>query len=199
MGVLKLRIERSLCTLLTSRWHPREIWELDEGMVSFMLSGFVAEIEPPGHAARLHYLRALEGSASHNGRAHSVESMARELRGTYRDLQHAWTVDRNGLRHHEDKYFKLIDPGREFARLRDRVADRLGIPAEDLIGPNQVRRITLARQILAWLAVRAGLSQAEVGRHMNGRSRAAISYCIKTIEKRMSESAEVRHTVEGLL
>ena len=199
VGVLKLRMERSLLTLLTSRWHPREIWELDEGLTSLMLSGFVTEIESPGHAARLHYLRALEGSASRNGRAHSVEAMARELRGTYRDLQHAWNVDRNGLRHNEDKYFKLIDPGREFARLRDRVADRLGIPAEDLVGANQVRRVTLARQILAWLAVRAGLSQAEVGRHMNGRSRASISYCIKTIEKRMSESVEVRHTVEGLL
>lgn len=198
-NILKLRLERPVLTLLTSRWHPHEIWELDPGMKSFMLSGFVAEIGAPGHAARLRYLRALEGSASHNGRAQSVEAMARDVRGTYRDLQHAWTVERNGLRHHERKYFNLIDPGREFSRLRDRVSDRLGISVDDLIGRNQARRITLARQILAWLAVRSGLSQAEIGRHMNGRSRAAISYCIKTIEKRMAESVEVRHTVEGLL
>lgn len=198
-NILKQRLELSLLTLLTSRWHPHDIWELDPRMTSLMLSGFVAEIDAPGHAARLHYLRALEGSPSHNGRAQSVEAMARDVRGTYSDLQQAWAVERNGLRHHEHQYFKLIDPGREFLRLRDRVSDRLGISVEDLIGRNQTRRITLARQILAWLAVRAGLSQAEIGRHMDCRSRAAISYCIKTIEKRMAESVEVRHTVEGLL
>lgn len=197
--ILKQRQERSLLTLLTSRWHPREIWELDPVLASLMLSGFVTEIGIPGHVARLHYLRALEGSPSRNGRAKAVESMARDVRGTYKDLQHAWTVERNGLRHHEDKYFKLIDPGREFARLRDRVAERLGIPVDDLTGKSQIRRVALGRQILAWLAVQAGLSQAEIGRHMNGRSRAAISYCIKTIEKRMAQSSEVRHTVEGLL
>ena len=75
----------------------------------------------------------------------------------------------------------------------------MGIPVDDLTGKSQIRRVALGRQMLAWLAVQAGLSQAEIGRHMNGRSRAAISYCIKTIEKRMAQSPEVRHTVEGLL
>lgn len=197
--ILKRRVELSALTVLTARWHPRETWGLDPGLSSFMLSGFVTEIRAPGHVARLHYLRALEGSASRNGRSQAVESMARDIRGTYRDLQHAWTVERNGLRHHGQTYFKLIDPSREFNRLRDRVSERLGIPVEELIGRSQSRRITLARQMLIWLAVRAGLSQAEIGRYMNHRSRAAISYCIKTIKKRMAESSEVRHTVEGLL
>ena len=83
--------------------------------------------------------------------------------------------------------------------MRDRVVERLDIPIDELLGKGQVRRVTLARQALAWLAVRNGLSQAEVGRYMNGRSRASISYSIKTIEKRMAESTEIRKLVEGLL
>ena len=200
LKILKRREERGLLTMLTSRWHPRDTWKLDAGITSFFLSGFVAEIQLPGHDARLRYLRALEGTASRNGRAAAVEKTAREVRGSFTDLSRAWTLDRHDLTHprHSD-YLQLIDPGREFRRLRDRVVERLDIPIDELLGKGQVRRVTLARQALAWLAVRNGLSQAEVGRYMNGRSRASISYSIKTIEKRMAESSEIRKLVEGLL
>ena len=126
--------------------------------------------------------------------------MARQVQGSFRDLQRAWTLERHDLQHprHSD-YLKLIDPAREFRRIRDRVAEQLDIPVDELLGQGQQRRLTLARQVLAWLALRAGLSQAEVGRYMNGRTRASISYCIKTIEKRMATSAETRLLVEGLL
>ena len=126
--------------------------------------------------------------------------MAREVRGSYTDLQRAWTLERHDLTHpRHSEYLTLIDPAREFRRLRDRVSERLDIPLDELLGKGQVRRVTLARQALAWLAVRSGLSQAEVGRYMNGRSRASISYCIKTIEKRMADSSDTRLLVEGLL
>jgi chromosomal replication initiation ATPase DnaA len=200
LKILKIREERGFLTLLTSRWHPRDIWELEPGITSMLLSGFVAEIQLPGHDARLAYLRALEGAASRNGRAAAVEKTARDVKGSYRDLSRAWTLDRHDLTHprHSD-YLQLIDPAREFRRLRDRVVERLDIPVDELLGKGQVRRVTLARQALAWLAVRNGLSQAEVGRYMNGRSRASISYSIKTIEKRMAESKDIRSLVEGLL
>lgn len=200
LSILKDRKDRGLLTLLTSRWHPREIWKLNDGLESLLLSGFVAEMKMPGHAGRLRYLRALEGAASQNGRASFVEGLARDVKGSYSDLQRAWTMRRHGLDHERHgNYLQLIDPSREFQRLRDRVSTKLDVPVEDLVGKSQTRRVTLARQALAWLCVRGGLSQAEVGRHMRGRSRASISYSIKTIEKRMADSAETRQLIEGLL
>ena len=198
--ILKARGALDILTLITSRWHPREIWDLDPVLESFLLSGFVSQIKLPGHSARLRYLRALEGSAARNGRASAVETLARKVSGSFRDLQRAWALERHGLQHERHgRYLQLIDPSREFRRILDRVVERLGVPREELLGKGQARRITRARQALAWLLVKAGLSQAEVGRHMNGRSRAAISYCVKTIEKRMANSHEVRKLVEGLL
>src|SRR5690606_34663537 len=87
LGVLKLRAELDVATVLTSRWHPREIWAMDAGLQSFCLSGFVAELMLPGPKARLQYLRALEGAASRNGRAATVEAMACTVRGSFFDVQ----------------------------------------------------------------------------------------------------------------
>lgn len=197
---LRLRQEAGALTLVTSRFAPRDIREIDAGLSSLLLSGFVTEIRPPGHGARLHFLRALEGAPSRNGRAAAIETMARDLRGSYSDLQQAWTAEHHSLQHHaRSNYLRLIDPGREFRRLRDLVCERLGVSDAELMGKSQVRRVSLARQALALLAVRQGLSQAEVGRHLGGRSRASISYAIQAIEKRMAESARIREMVEGLL
>ena len=56
-----------------------------------------------------------------------------------------------------------------------------------------------ARKIMAWLCVQEGLSRAEVGRFMNNRSRAAISYLTRSLEEEMARSTDIRRTVESLL
>ena len=186
--------------LLTSRWHPKDIWKLDPALTSYLLSGFVTGIDLPGPAARLQYLRALAGSASRNGRADTIETMAQEVQGGYVDLRRAWGLWKHGLdtdRH--AGYLQLIDPGTVFRRVHERVASRLGIPKEEIVGRGQRRTVSFARQVLAYLCVQEGLSQAEVGRYLGRRSRAAISYCIKTLEQRMARSAEIRQQVEALL
>ena len=59
--------------------------------------------------------------------------------------------------------------------------------------------LSFARQVLSYLCVHEGLSRAEVGRFLGGRSRAAVSYATKTLERRMAESSEVRARVEEFL
>ena len=198
LGALQARSPNNP-VLLTSRWHPKDIWKLEPALESYLLSGFVADIDLPGPAARLQYLRALAGAASRNGRADTIETMAREVQGGYLDLRRAFALWKHGLdadRH--SGYLELIDPGTVFRRLHERVASRLGIPREDIIGRGQRRTTSFARQVLAYLCVQQGLSQAEVGRFLR-RSRAAISYCIKALEQRMVSSAEIRQQVEALL
>ena len=108
-------------TLLATRWHPHEIRDLEPTLASSCLAGFVAAIDQPGPLARLRYLRALEGAPSRNGRAAQVESLAQQATGGYPELRAAWAQQRGA--HLPPKYLELIDPGRVFTRLRDRVAE----------------------------------------------------------------------------
>jgi chromosomal replication initiator protein len=184
-------------TLLASRWHPKEIRDLDPTLASLLLAGFVAAIARPGPLGRLRYLRALEGAPSRNGRAQMVESMAQECAGTYPELRAVWARSRSGTL--PSKYLELIDPGRVFARLRDRVATRFAVSADDLVGKGQARAVSRARKVLAYLCLREGLRGSEIGRFMSGRTRAAVSYMARSLEEDLAKSTELRQTLEGLL
>ncbi len=198
----QILVARESCrapVIMASRHHPKEIWEIEPALASRLCAGFVVRLDVPGPHARLRYLRALEGSASRNGRAADVERLAREVRGTFGEVRRAWMLDRQRLdpKSHP-RYLQLIDPGAIYRRLRDKVAAELKVPVAELLGERQTRRASFARQALAWLCVREGMSQAEVGRAMGGRSRAAISYAVKTLTQRMQDSSEIRQLVEGL-
>ena len=198
LAALEAREIAEAPVLIASRWHPQEIWRLDAGLASYLTSGLVTRVDFPGPQARLTYLRALEGSPSRNGRASDIEDLARKVRGGYHDVRRAWAVEREGhpLRSH---YLQLVDPRAVFTRVCGRVAERLAVTAEDLVGKSQVRRTSFARQVLSYLCVQEGLSRAEVGRFLGGRSRAAISYATTRLERRMAQDPEVRAQVEALL
>jgi hypothetical protein len=146
---------------------------------------------------RLQYLRALEGKPSLNGRARSIEELARRARGSYPEIRGAWTAERHGAGARE-RYWQLIEPRSVFTRACERVGAAFDVGAEDLVGTSQRRRTSLARKVLAWLCVREGLSRAEIGRYLGGRTRAAISYSIKSLEEDMAGDTELRRRVEGL-
>lgn len=196
-AVLGVRETLASPTLLASRWHPQDIRELDPVLSTRFLAGFVAGIERPGPQGRLRFLRALEGAPSRNGRAAAVESLAQRLDGTYPELRAAWAGSRGAKL--PPKYLELIDPGRVFARLRDRVAEHCGVAVQDLLGDGQGRVLSRARKVLAMLCLDQGLTGGEVGRFLGGRTRAAVSYMVRSLQQEMAKSPELRRFVEGLL
>jgi chromosomal replication initiator protein len=198
LGVLETRLQRRLLVMLSSRWHPREIWRLDASLETRFLSGFVTRVDYPGPEARLRFLRALEGAPSRNGRAADIEGLADQTRGSYIDLRTAWVVQRQASRL-PSSYLRLIDPRSVFDRLLRTVSERLGVDPDEVVGKSQGRRVSFARQVLSYLCVHEGLSRAEVGRFLGGRSRAAVSYATKTLERRMAESPDIRAQVEAFL
>lgn len=197
LEVLQQRAMQQSLTVLASRWHPKDVRDLDPGLCSVLLAGFVAQVEPPGPLGRLRYLRALEGAPSRNGRAAAIEGLAQSLSGGFPQLRAAWSQQRSGGS--PDKYLQLIDPSRTFHRLRQRVAERLGIRADDLLSKSQSRQVSMGRKVLAFLCVQEGLSRAEVGRFLGRRTRAAVSYMTRSLEEQMATSQEVRELVEGML
>ncbi len=195
--VLDRREQTGSSTVLASRWHPKEIRELDDGLCGALMGGFVAKIDLPGPLGRLRYLRALEGAPSRNGRQEAIEGLAQRVVGGFPDLRAAWARSRDGgLPSH---YLELIDPARTFQRLRDRVCERLGVDAADLLGKGQGRQLSMARKVLAFLCVQEGLSRAEVGRYLCARTRAAVSYMTRSLTDDMAKKPQVRAMVEGLL
>jgi chromosomal replication initiator protein len=196
LKVLRARESLRSPTVLASRWHPTEIRDLDPALASSLCAGFVAAIERPGPLGRLRYLRALEGAPSRNGRATAVESLAQQVNGSFPELRAAWAQSRGASL--PPKYLELIDPSRVFARLRDRVAEQCGLPAQELVGKRQGRAISRARKILAYLCLQQGLSGSEVGRFLGGRTRAAVSYMALSLQEELAKSADLRLQVEAL-
>ena len=182
-------------TLLASRWHPKDVRDLDPSLCSSWMAGFVASIEHPGPLGRLRYLRALEGAPSRNGRAAQVETLAQQVVGSYPQLRAAWASSRGMAL--PPRYLELIDPGRVFVRLRDRVAERFGVSATDLIGRGQSRAVSRARKVLAMLCQQQGLSGGEIGRFL-GRTRAAVSYMLLSLQRELDQSPQLRRDVEEL-
>ncbi|MEQ1635007.1 MAG: DnaA/Hda family protein, partial [Planctomycetota bacterium] len=195
--LLQARERDGKTTILASRWHPKEIRDLDPSLCTMMMAGFLTKIDPPGPSGRLRYLRALEGAPSRNGRQEAIEGLAQRATGTFPELRAAWARSRAGGL--PKKYLELIDPGRTFARLSDRVCERLAVTKDDLLGKGQGRQVSLARKVLAFLCVQEGLSRAEVGRFLSARTRAAVSYMTRSLSDDMVDKPEIRTLVEGLL
>lgn len=195
--VLQQRETLARPTLFASRWHPKEVRDLEPTLTTRLLAGFVAAVDRPGPVGRLRYLRALEGAPSRNGRAAAVESLAQQCNGTYPELRAAWARSRGTTL--PPKYLELIDPGRVFQRVRDQVATRFGVRPEDLLGKGQGRALSRARKVVAMLCLQQGLRGSEVGRFLNGRTRAAVSYMVRSLQEELAQSAELRRQVEGLL
>ena len=100
---------------------------------------------------------------------------------------------------HRSHYLRLIDPRTTFDKLVRKVCVQFESTSQELLSKSQTRRISYIRQVLCYLCVQEGLSRAEVGRFLGGRSRAAVSYSTKRVEQLMAESADVRSQVEALL
>lgn len=194
-GVLRVREANGSPTIFSSRWHPREIRDIDESLSSSLLAGFVAAIERPSALGRLRYLRALEGKPSRNGRATEIENLAQKVTGSYPELKAAWATSRGHSL--PPRYLELIDPGRVFQRVRDRIADRYGISTTELCGKGQGRALSRARKIMALMCQQQGLSGGEIGRFL-GRTRAAVSYMLLSLQKELDKSPELRREVEEL-
>jgi chromosomal replication initiation ATPase DnaA len=195
LGVLRARENHSSPTVLSSRWNPKDVHDIDPSLSSSLLAGFVAAIDRPGPLGRLRYLRALEGTPSRNGRAPQIEQLAQKIVGSYPELRAAWASSRGHTL--PPRYLELIDPRRVFQRVCDRIAERFDVSVDDLVGRGQGRKLSRARKIMALMCQQQGLSGGEIGRFL-GRTRAAVSYMLLSLQGELKKSPELRREVEEL-
>jgi chromosomal replication initiation ATPase DnaA len=81
--------------------------------------------------------------------------------------------------------------------VRDQVADRFDVCPTALCGKSQSRSVSRARKVLAKICQQQGLKGSEIGNFL-GRTRAAVSYMILSLDKDLERSPELRQVVEEL-
>ena len=82
-------------------------------------------------------------------------------------------------------------------RCRDRVASRFDVSVEQLCGKGQSRALSRARKMLAKLCQQQGLKGSEIGNFL-GRTRAAVSYMVLSLDKELAKTPELRERFEEL-
>ena len=91
------------------------------------------------------------------------------------------------LQHHEQRQ-RVV---------RDRVAESFDVSPADLCGKSQSRALSRARKVLAKLCQQQGLRGSEIGNFL-GRTRAAVSYMVLSLDKEMAAAPELRRLFEEL-
>jgi chromosomal replication initiator protein len=200
-------VERGRPVVIGSRHHPKEVHRMDPYLATRLLSGFVAELKAPRWEARMQFLRRLEGQGGATLPDVAVVCLADLYRGGYSGLKEAWLRLR-GRMHGQPAVrgtqlrtvvLQCFDPGSDPLELiLKKVAQRFGLVAEEIAAGGQHRRLTCARQLVLYLAVRRGLHATEVGKRIGGRTRAAVSYACREVERRLKDDRELAQLVEEI-
>jgi chromosomal replication initiator protein len=198
--------------VLTADRLPREIDALEQRLRSQMSAGFVAELEPPNATVRREILRAKAAAGGVHLPADCLELLTECVRGSVRDLEgvliqlvasasllkrkidleltraalHKIAPDSAGPRR--------LEPG----AVIEAVAAFFRTRPERLAARSRRRDVLLPRQLAMYLCRRyTDAPLAAIGRAL-GRDHPAVSNAVKSIERRILESAPLRYRVEAL-
>jgi chromosomal replication initiator protein len=198
--------------VLTGDRTPRELEGFDPRITSLMVSGLVAEIEPPDATVRRSILRARAAAGGVRLPEHCLERLVEGARGSVRDLESVLTqlvamalllrqpID---LPLAEAALRKLApEPGRrplEPAALVGVVARFFGTSPGALAGRSRRRDVIEPRRLAMYLCRRCtGASLSEIGR-LFGRSHTAARNAYDSVEREILERAPLRYQLEELL
>jgi chromosomal replication initiator protein len=207
LRMLSRMVELKNPVLLVSRHHPHDIHSLQPSLASRLLSGFVVEIAPPKWESRMQCLRNLEAGAGRRLPETVLTRIADSYRGGYGGLEAVWRrmgdrlAGRPGLAGRPlqlEVAGVLGETDDPLQGVIERVAAFFGVTAQDLHGRGQARRLSTPRQVVQYVAVRRGLSAAEVGRRLGGKTRAAICYSCKELTKKLGQDEALSSLVEEL-
>lgn len=183
-------VARSTQIVFLGRHHPRKIHNLRQALASRFLGGFTVELGPPHRMTRLRFLRKLGVDVSQHG-----ELVRAVLAGaqTYGDIV------RHVRRVRAGKGESLDDKEQFVAALMERVASAFGVSVADLRHHESSRRVSLPRQVVVFVARRAGIPGAEMARRFGWKSASTATYAVHRVEQQMSRDPELRRTVQDLL
>ena len=199
--------------LIVSADSPVSALRLDQRIIDRLSAGVVVELKAPDVDARLDMIDALALDArlcmDPSARAFLSEQAGmsgRALVGLFKTLSlRARTLDGAaslelvkelvGSNASGDDRQELSDPD----AIMKRVCEKYGVTEKDLRSSNRRARASSVRKIAVWLMNRyCDLSLSEIGRRLGGRSHAAISYLITSLDKELSSNDALQREMRQL-
>ncbi|HHI80728.1 MAG TPA: AAA family ATPase [Planctomycetes bacterium] len=188
--------------LLASRHHPMKIYEFRESLASRFLGGFVVALSPP---LKETLWKVLEDHGIRGARAESFleglgrePSMGRLLEAIARSKGSA-----EGSSPSEENGGGLWRPfemgGWDLERLRDRVLREFQVSLQEFQGRRRPRHVSTARQVVAYLYTKGGISCSETARHLGWFSVSSVVHAVRRVEERMQRDDDFRRSVEGCI
>ncbi len=198
--------------VLTADRLPREMDGVEQRLRSRMSAGFVAELEPPNATVRREILRAKAAAGGVHLPADCLELLTECVRGSVRDLEGVLiqlVASASLLKRKIDleltraALHKLAPASARARRLEpdaviEAVAAFFGARPEQMASRSRRRDVLLPRQLAMYLCRRyTDAPLTSIGRAL-GRDHPAVSNAVKTVERRILESAPLRYRVEAL-
>lgn len=197
--------------VLSSDKPPKELFGLDERLISRFQCGLTVDIQPPDLETRIAILRKkADGDRIDIPQdviefiAANVKSNIRELEGCYIGLIARHTLEQKPLTVElaETVLKNVIAKEKKditIEQIQRIVAEHFSIPENSLRAKSRKQEVVFPRQVAMYLAktcTRASLKT--IGLHFGGRDHSTIIYACRSIEQSMSDDEGSRAVVEQL-
>ncbi|MFQ5504911.1 MAG: DnaA ATPase domain-containing protein [Planctomycetota bacterium] len=186
---------REVQILLVGRHHPNQIHDVYRPLASRFLGGFTVEITAPSLENRMRFLQRIGVGSD----PVAVQQLAAGSR-SYSEL--LYLAERLRAPREEGGGPRLptsIDRDFLVLAVLERVAECFGVATPDLTSLNGNRRLSLPRHVAVYVALKSGISAAEMSRRLGWRSPSSVSYALRRVTRRMAEDRGFRRLVERCL
>ncbi len=197
---------------------PTALRSLDARLASRFGGGLAVEILPPDRETRLNILRIKAEMRGLDGQVplEVLETIAEDMEGgSARDLEGALNrVIAAALLRGEQPTLGLAEQAlAQMAEVRARsappvgladiiaaVAEYYGLTLDDLAGRGRAREVSVARQVIAYLARElADASLSEIGEALGGRNHSTVLYGVEKVADLMHTDSQTRRQVQAIM
>ena len=198
--------------VLTSDRPPRELQNLEERLVSRFEGGMVADVQPPDTELRIAIFKskamAMNVDLSNDVLtyiAENTKSNVRQIEGIIKKLGAYKTVLNKGKDITVDDARTLLSgiiSGAEppEATAEKVIANRYGVPADDIKGTRRSKEIVTARQIAIYVVNHVtNLTLKNIGNIFGGKDHSTILYSIQSVSDQMKKDISFEHEVNEII
>ena len=201
--------------VLTSDRPPRELQNLEERLVSRFEGGMVADVQPPDTELRIAIFKskamAMNVDLSNDVLtyiAENTKSNVRQIEGIIKKLGAYKTVLNKGKDITVDDARTLLSgiisgaepPEATAEKVIANVANRYGVPADDIKGTRRSKEIVTARQIAIYVVNHVtNLTLKNIGNIFGGKDHSTILYSIQSVSDQMKKDISFEHEVNEII
>ena len=197
--------------VLTSDRPPRELQNLEERLVSRFEGGMVADVQPPDTELRIAIFKskamAMNVDLSNDVLtyiAENTKSNVRQIEGIIKKLGAYKTVLNKGKDITVDDARTLlsgiISGAEPPEKVIANVANRYGVPADDIKGTRRSKEIVTARQIAIYVVNHVtNLTLKNIGNIFGGKDHSTILYSIQSVSDQMKKDISFEHEVNEII